>query len=63
MKRVIAFVLLMVAASAFAADGFRPLFNGKDLSGWKLRKEGGDKTWSVKDGILVNDVSDRKSVV
>ena len=50
----------MVAGSAFAADGFRPLFNGKDLTGWKLRKEGGDKTWSVKDGILVNDVSGGK---
>ena len=41
----------MAAGSALAADGFRPLFNGKDLSGWKLRKDGGDKTWSVKDGI------------
>ena len=60
MKHVIAFVLLMAAGSAFAADVFRPLFNGKDLAGWKLRKEGGDKTWSVKDGILVNDVSGGK---
>jgi hypothetical protein len=60
MKHLVAFALLMVAGSAFAADGFRPLFNGKDLTGWKLRKEGGDKTWSVKDGILVNDVSGGK---
>ena len=31
-----------------------PLFNGKDLSGWKVIPEGADSqnTWSVKDGIL-----------
>jgi hypothetical protein len=60
MKHVIAFVVLMAAASAFAADGFRPLFNGKDLTGWKLRKPDGHASWSVKDGILVNDVSGGK---
>ena len=32
-------------------DGFVPLFNGKDLDGWKV----GDKpdSWSVKDGQIV----------
>jgi len=36
------------------ADGFVPLFNGKDLEGWKERqvKPGKDGFWSVKDGIL-----------
>jgi hypothetical protein len=33
--------------------GFRPLFNGKDLTGWKLRKDG-PNGWSVHDGVLVN---------
>lgn len=34
------------------ADGFVPLFNGKDLGGWKLyeSKEG---NWVVEDGMLV----------
>ncbi len=31
------------------ADGFIPMFNGKDLSGWK----GLDGFWSVKDGVIV----------
>jgi len=60
MKHVIAFLFLIIAGTAFAADGFRPLFNGKDLSGWKLRKADGYAGWSVKDGILVNDVSGGK---
>jgi hypothetical protein len=39
------------------AEGFRPLFNGKDLTGWKLRNPSGQPSWSVQDGLLVNDVS------
>lgn len=60
MKRSITLACLLAAANLFAADGFRPLFNGKDLTGWKLRNPKGEKTWSVKDGILVNDVSGGK---
>jgi hypothetical protein len=34
-------------------EGFVPLFNGKDLSGWKVMgKEAG---WSVKDGVIHSD--------
>jgi hypothetical protein len=62
MKRIIALAVIFVAATILAADttGFRPLFNGKDLTGWKLRKADGYQSWSVKDGILVNDVSGGK---
>jgi hypothetical protein len=57
MKRTIALTLLFVAGNLLAADqGFRPLFNGKDLTGWKLRNPNGTASWSVKDGVLVNDV-------
>ncbi|MFC2089572.1 DUF1080 domain-containing protein [Bacteroidota bacterium] len=31
------------------------LFNGKDLSGWKLLNGDGENGWYVKDGILIND--------
>jgi hypothetical protein len=31
---------------------FRPLFNGKDLSGW-VNVNTDEKTWSVRDGLLV----------
>lgn len=40
----------LLALPAFAADeaGFKPIFNGKDLTGW----EGNPKLWSVKDGAI-----------
>src|SRR5215813_15341325 len=37
------------AAAAFAADGFVPLFNGKNLDGW----DGDPALWSVRDGMIV----------
>ena len=37
------------AAAAFAADGFTPLFNGKNLDGW----DGDPRLWSVKNGMIV----------
>ena len=40
--------------------GFTALFNGQDLTGWKLRNPQGYASWSVKDGALVNDVSGGK---
>jgi len=36
----------LVAASA--QDGFKPLFNGKDLTGW----DGNPELWSVEDGCI-----------
>jgi hypothetical protein len=39
------------------AEGFRPLFNGKDLKGWKLRNPQGRQSWSVQDGVLKNTVN------
>ena len=35
------------------------LFNGKDLTGWRLTNPSAENGWSVKDGILVNDPSDK----
>jgi hypothetical protein len=53
---------ILVAASALAlsaADdaGFKPLFNGKDISGWHLRNPKGHNSWKVEDGILKNIVN------
>ena len=58
----VAFVLscaLVVHCSAFAADneapeGFISLFNGKDLSGWKI-PEGDNGHWKVVDGVIDYD--------
>ncbi|MBM4067866.1 MAG: DUF1080 domain-containing protein [Planctomycetes bacterium] len=42
--------LLTSSLTADAPKGFEPLFNGKDLSGWKAT--GDMKVWGVEDGIL-----------
>lgn len=48
----------VVAAAADDADeGFRPLFNGKDLAGWHLRYPDGRNCWSVVDGVMQNVVA------
>src|SRR5215471_8035433 len=63
MKKSLAFItlaaLMASATVALAAEeeGFVPLFNGKDLSGWKLRRPDGHQSWSVlPDGVLKNTV-------
>ncbi len=47
------------AASELSADekrqGFRAVFNGRDLSGWHLRHKGGKASWSVQNAMLVNE--------
>ena len=40
---------LFSAYTAHAQDGFKSIFNGKDLSGW----EGADGLWRVEDGVIV----------
>ena len=65
MKATITSLLLAVLAlgtplqlaAAADAEGFQALFNGKDLSGWKLRRPDGHPSWSVKDGVLINTVN------
>ena len=39
---------LAAAHAQSGADGFRPLFNGKDLTGW----DGNPALWSVEDGCI-----------
>jgi hypothetical protein len=43
---------------AVAADdsGFKPLFNGKDTTGWHLRNKDGHNSWTVDNGVLKNTV-------
>ena len=43
----------------FAAQGFVSLFNGKDLSGWKLTDEE-DPGWKVEDGAIVCEPVENK---
>ena len=47
MKRLVFFSLLLLSP-VFAQDGFKSLFNGKDLSGW----DGNPELWSVEEGCI-----------
>lgn len=46
----------LVLSAAEVNDGFRPLFNGTDLTGWKLRQADGKASWSAQNGMLVNSL-------
>jgi hypothetical protein len=52
-RTLIALSTLTVTALA-VEDGFNPLFNGKDLTGW----DGNPKNWSVQDGCLTGITTD-----
>jgi hypothetical protein len=57
MKALLLTTLIALATPAFAADddkGFKPLFNGKDLTGWHLRNKDKPSFWKVEDGVLKN---------
>ena len=53
MKRSSLILLLatVVAAQAADNDGFVPLFNGRDLTGW-VNANCAPETWSVRDGLI-----------
>ncbi len=60
MKKLLAFSTLLFTITATFADdstGFKPLFNGKDLTGWHLRRADAHSSWSVADGVLTNTVN------
>jgi type 1 glutamine amidotransferase len=47
-------------SDAEVREGFRPLFDGEDLAGWKLRNPSGLATWSAQNGMLVNEIPDKQ---
>ena len=57
MKLLTTLASLVLAVTALADDaGFKPLFNGKDITGWHLRKADATSSWTVADGVLKNTV-------
>jgi hypothetical protein len=46
--------VLLPAPTIPAADGFTPLFNGRDLTGWKV-PEGDNGHWKIADGAIDYD--------
>jgi len=59
MKQILSFLLVLALCPAIAssqivsevekAEGFVPLFNGKDLTGWNPKPA---KVWEIEDGVL-----------
>jgi hypothetical protein len=47
-------VSLLALTGVFAQDGFKPLFNGKDFTGWKV-PAGDNGHWKVVDGVIDYD--------
>jgi hypothetical protein len=41
----------LIAGTAFAEDGFVPMFNGHDLTGW-VNVNCAPETWGIKDGVV-----------
>ncbi len=57
MKNLLTILLaltVILSRSASAEDGFIPLFNGEDLTGWKV-PEGDNGHWKVLDGVIDYD--------
>jgi len=60
MKRIIPAITLAASLTTLAVagdDGFRPLFNGTNTTGWHLRKADGHNSWTVENGVLKNTVA------
>ena len=53
---LLALVLPLAVIAAFDDKDFKPLFNGKDLTGWHVRNPASNNAWKVVDGVLKNDL-------
>lgn len=49
----------MMMGAAFAQGEWKPMFNGKDLTGWK----GDARLWKVVDGVLTGESNDTDKLV
>lgn len=49
--KLLVFALCFFSATAFAEEGFTPLFNGKDFTGWE--QHSGKAEYRVEDGVVV----------
>lgn len=60
MKKIILPVILLIVILGFTAPGKKvSLFNGKDLTGWKIY---GSEKWYVDNGLLVCESGPKKSM-
>jgi len=57
MKSLLIFAFIGITFLGNAQDGWQPLFNGKDLSGWE--KRGGEASYEAKDGMVIGTTKGR----
>ena len=60
MKRTLLSIALLICCAHAADDPFRALFNGRDLSGWKV-PAGDNGHWRVIDGVIDYDARSEAS--
>lgn len=59
-KFIVLTLVLAASARAADADGWTPLFNGKDTAGWKLRSPKEPETWTVVGEVKLDAADNRK---
>jgi hypothetical protein len=47
-------------ADSGSSDGWTPLFNGKDFSGWKFRQKNGSEAWKVVSDVRLDPADPKK---
>ena len=59
MHRLVALTVLLTTGlgAARAQDGFKPLFNGKDLTGW-ITQDSKLENWGIADGLLFTKIDE-----
>src|SRR5262245_24473289 len=57
---VTVFLVVLASAGTLAQDGFVSLFNGRDLTGWKV-PAGDNGHWKVADGVIDYDAESEAS--
>lgn len=56
MKILLTLLLTVTIAGAADEPGFKQLFNGRDLTGWRVRNPNANNAWKVIEGVLKNDL-------
>ncbi len=54
-------LIALSSCTSIPMTEFKPLFNGKDISGWKPHERFSSATWNVTDGVLVGSVGEGES--
>ncbi len=56
LRFILPLTFALTAAVCAADDGFKPLFNGADTTGWHVRRTDRPSLWVVENGVLKNDL-------